>query len=263
VTAAQSKCESWLRAAEPGTRAEAHKCLANVAVLLALRQADSAWAEGKGGADHELAGLRVGVHHLDGAVELTPEDITIHQGRLSLLRMAGLMPEMANALEDSIRRHPGADWLPFWKAYPREFYEARRFEQAVLLYRVLDRRFPDDHAILSNMGAALAMMRRDAEALECFKRAVMLAPEDPLDNWNLARLYDYMGQLDLADAAYRRALSLQTGEAERADAACMYSEFLHKKRGDSKGACELQQKWACFQAACSAEAAPPERGARR
>ncbi|WP_243336706.1 tetratricopeptide repeat protein [Anaeromyxobacter soli] len=119
--------------------------------------------------------------HLDTAIELAPGDLSLHQGRLHLLRMAGLMAEMTTALESSIRRHPGSDWLDAWKAYPREYYEARQFQEAVLLYRVLDRHFPDDHTILSNMGAALAMLERDAEALECFQRAVKLSPDDPID----------------------------------------------------------------------------------
>ena len=212
---------------------------------LAWRAADDAKVEGRGGADVELAGIRRAVTHLDAAVELAPDDLSIHQGRLHLLRTAGLMVEMTQALEDSIRRHPRADWLPAWKAYPREYHEAQRFEQAVLLLRVLDRHFPDDHTIISNMGAALAILERDAEALECFQRAVKLSPDDPIDNWNLARLYDFMGKLDEAEKGYERALTLKQDEAARAAATCAYAEFLEKKRDDRTRACKLQLRAAC------------------
>jgi tetratricopeptide (TPR) repeat protein len=245
LAAAKSRCEGWLNAAELLTRAEGHKCLANVEVGLASRAADDARVEGQGGADEELAGIRRAVGHLDAAIELAPGDLSIHQGRLHLLRMAGLVAEMAKALEDSIRRHPGPDWLHAWKAYPREYYEAQRFEEAVLLYRVLDRYFADDHTILSNMGAALAMLQRDAEALECFQRAVKLSPDDPIDNWNLARLYDFMGKLDEAQSGYERALALKQDDAARANGTCVYAEFLEKKRNDRKRACELQRKASC------------------
>ena len=253
LAAAKAKCEGWLKAAEVRTRAEGHKCLANVEVGLASRADGEAKLEGQGGADKKLAGIRRGVKHLDDAIELAPGDLSIHQGRLHLLRVAGLMAEMAKALEDSIRRHPGADWLDAWKAYPREYYQARRFEQAVLLYRVLDSHFPDDHTIISNMGAALAMLERGAEALECFQRAVKLSPDDPIDNWNLARLNDFMGKLDEAQRGYERALALKQDDAARANGTCVYAEFLEKKRNDRKRACELQRKASCpAQTACTA-----------
>jgi tetratricopeptide (TPR) repeat protein len=256
LAAAKIRCGGWLNSPTTRTRAEAHKCLANVELGLASGQAEASRGEGRAGEDQALAGLRRAVKHLDVAIELAPEDLSIHQGRLHLLRMAGLMREMAEALEDSIRRHPGADWLPAWKAYPVEYHQSQRFEQAVLMYRVLDRHFPDDHAILSNMGAALTLLGRDREALPYFLRAVKLAPDDPIDSWNLARLYDFMGRLDEAQAAYERALTLTRNDAERAPATCQYAEFQEKKRKDLKRACELQRQGRCaVQTACPA--APP------
>lgn len=253
LVAAKAKCEGWLSGTSARTRAEAHKCLANVELGLSSRQAEASRLEGRPGADQERVGLRRAVKHLDAAIELAPEDLSIHQGRLHLLRMAGLMPEMTQALEDSIRRHPGVDWLPAWKSYALEYYQARRFEPAVLLYRVLDRHFPDDHTIISNMGAALTMLERDEEALACFQHAVKLAPDDPVDAWNLARLYDYMGRLDEAQVGYERALTLKRDEAARANATCLYAEFLEKKRHDLKRACELQRQVSCAaQTACAA-----------
>jgi tetratricopeptide (TPR) repeat protein len=251
--AAKARCEEWLNLPSARARAEAHKCLANVEVGLSSRQAEASRLEGKPGADQELAGIRRAVKHLDAAIDLAPDDQSIHQGRLHVLRMAGLMPEMTQALEDSIRRHPGVDWLPAWKAYPIEYYQAQRFDAAVLLYRVLDRHFPNDHTIISNMGAALTMLQRDEEALACFQRAVKLAPDDPVDAWNLARLYDFTGRLDEAQAGYERALTLKRDEAARSNGTCLYAEFLEKKRHDLKRACELQRKVSCAkQTACAA-----------
>ncbi|MFT3916562.1 MAG: tetratricopeptide repeat protein [Anaeromyxobacteraceae bacterium] len=243
--AAKTKCEARLGAMDARTRAEAHKCLANVEAGLAFREADEERVDGKAVTDVRLGGLRRAAKHLDEAVALAPEDMSIHQGRLHVLRLAGLLPEMVKALEDSIRIHPTRDWLPTWKAYPGEFYTARGFEQAVLLYRVLDRHFPDDHTIISNMGAALTMLQRDAEALDCFQRAVVLAPDDPVDNWNLARLKDYMGKTDEADAAYAHALELEPNASVRNRNSCVYADFIEKKKGDRKRACEVRKAAAC------------------
>jgi len=95
------------------------------------------------------------------------------------------------------------------------------------------------------MGAALAMLERDGEALDCFERAVKLSPEDPIDSWNLARQYDFMGKLDDAEKGYERALTLEKDEAARAQGTCVYAEFLEKKRNARKRACVLQRKASC------------------
>lgn len=251
VAAASERCTAWLEAPDLATRAEAHKCLANVEIAAAAGKAKAAASEGKPEADLVSAALRRAVEHLDAAIELAPGDLTIHQGRLHLLRMAGLLSAMVKALEDSIRRHPAEDWLSAWMAYAREYYEAQRFEQALVLYRVLDRHFPNDHRILSNMGASLVMLKRDDEALACFTQAVKLAPADPVDNWNLARMYDLTGKLDLAEKQYQRALSLKPDEPARMNGTCIFAEFLEKKRMAWERACELQRKAACReQTAC-------------
>jgi hypothetical protein len=68
-----------------------------------------------------------------------------------------------------------------------------------------------------------------------------LAPEDPVDTWNLARLYDFTEKLDLADQWYRKALSLESDPGKKREQSCAYARFVEKKLKDSARACKLQQ----------------------
>jgi Flp pilus assembly protein TadD len=78
---------------------------------------------------------------------------------------------------------------------------------------------------------------------------VRLAPDDPIDTWNLARIHDYMGKPELADAAYERSLALQTGE-QRCRSTCAYADFVQTKKNDAKRACEQQKEAGCPRSAC-------------
>ncbi len=211
---ARALCDGFLAATNRLVRAEGHKCLANVETCQAVSPQS----------------IERGVRHLEAALALVPEDLSVHQGRLHLLHLAGRHADMATALEQSIGLYQAPDPLSPWLAYPAALFQEGKYEQAVTLWRILARRWPDDHRILGSLAGGLAMLKRDAEALEAAQRAVQLAPDDPIDAWNLARIYDHGGKDALADAAYARALALDRDPASRRSKLCLVARFLETKR---------------------------------
>ncbi len=250
---ARSVCEPWLASKDAGTRAEAHKCLANVELGLAggamVRIEADPKTGGYLGTGYDAEGAGRAVKHLDQAALLEPQDLSIHQGRLHVLMLAARYEDMARSLEESAKAYRGRDAMDAWLAYPNELFQRRQFKPAIALLLVLDRLYPDDHRVAGNLSAAYAMLEQDEEALAWASKAVKLAPDDPIDNWNLARTYDYTGKPALADAAYQKSLALQTGE-QRKRSTCIYAEFVHSKKQDRQGACKLQKEAGCPTSAC-------------
>ncbi len=250
---AKSLCDPWLNSENPGTKAEAHKCLANVELGFAggakIRIEGNKRTGGFIGAGYDEEAASRAVKHLDQAVALAPQDLSIHQGRLHALMLAARYEDMAKALEESAKLYQGRDAMHAWLAYPAELYQRRQFKPAIALLQVLDGRYPDDHRVAGNMSAVYAMLEQDAEALAWATKAVKLAPDDPIDNWNLVRIYDYMGKPALADAAYQKSLALQTGD-QRKRLTCLYAAFVQSKIKDAKRACELQKEDSCPTTAC-------------
>jgi Flp pilus assembly protein TadD len=189
------------------------------------------------------------VKHLDQAALLAPQDLSIHQGRLHVLMLAARYEDMARSLRESAKLYKGPDALAAWLGYPSQLFDRRQFKPAIALLLVLNELYPDDHRVAGNMSAAYAMIEEDEEALSWANKAVKLAPDDPIDNWNLARIYDYTGKIALADAAYQKSLALQTGD-HRKRSTCVYAEFVQSKKKDSKRACELQKEAGCRTSAC-------------
>jgi len=250
---AKSMCEPWLDSEDAVTKAEAHKCLANVELGLAggakIRIEGDRKTGGYMGAGYDDETASRAVKHLDQAVLLSPQDLSIHQGRLHVLMLAARYEDMPRALEQSAKLYKGADAVDAWLGYPAELFNRRQFKPAIALLLVLDGLYPDDHRVAGNMSAAYAMLEQDEEALAWATKAVKLTPNDPIDIWNLARIYDYTGKPALADAAYQKSLALQTGE-QRKRSTCIYADFVQSRKKDAKKACELQKEAGCPPTAC-------------
>jgi len=180
--------------------------------------------------------------HLEQALKLTPQDLSIHQGRLYLLETSGRYSDMAKALEESCGSYKGADGLPSWLAYTAELFDAGQYRASLSLSKVLERHFPDSHDVAGNIGAALSALKEDDQALVYLRKAVEIAPSDPIDTWNLARLYDFMDKVELAETWYQKALALQSNLDQRRQQNCMYSSFVEHKLHDAKHACEIQKE---------------------
>jgi len=241
---ARALCTPWLRAPEAGKQAEGHKCLANVELcesesVVFLQPNDLGGAAMTSSYPPEA--VDKALRHLEEALKLTPQDLSIHLGRLHLLEISFRYPEMAKALDDSCSTYKGSEGVEVWLAYTSELFQQKQFRAALALLQVLDKHYPDSHQVLGNIGAAYEMLSQDEAAIHALQRAVELAPADPIDNWNLARAYDYAGKTELAEQWYKKALSLEPDAERRKGNGCLYAAFVEQKLHDRKRACQLQQ----------------------
>lgn len=240
---AEALCVPWLSSQDTGRKVEARKCLANVALCGEDQVSIQANDAGGGaiGPGYRKEAIEKALSNLNEGLKLAPQDLSLHQGRLHLLMVSGRFDELAKALDESSRLYTAPDELQDWLPYPAELFDAGQYNGALALLKVLDANFPNNHEVVANIGGVLAMQEKDEEALTYMERAVRLAPEDPLNTWNLARLYDYSGKLELADIWYQKALRLESDSEKRRSGACLYAEFLETKLKDPKRACDLQK----------------------
>jgi tetratricopeptide (TPR) repeat protein len=239
---ARALCEPWLELQNPVALAEAHKCLAGVELGLARVRAPE-----KEGVDprtvvprYQGPGVDRALEHVNAAMALSPNDLSIHIGRLVLLKRANRMDELAPALQESLSTYTGLDALDYWLIVPGEMFESQAYETALALYRVLEKKYPGSYRVLENVGVTLTQLARDTEALPYLEKAVELAPGDPLDNWNLAGAYERMTEPDIAEVFYRKAIDVQGEPETQRKWRCIFAEFLETVRHDRLTACEMQ-----------------------
>jgi len=192
--------------------------------------------------------------HLNAALKLAPQDLSIHQGRLHVLEISSRYSEMTSALDESCKIYNGPGGADPWIVYTSELFEDKHYQASLALLEVLEKYYPNNHEVLGNLGAVHAVLKNDDKAIQYLRKALELAPNDFVDAWNLARLYDYTEKLELADQWYRKALSLEPDPDKKREQSCAYAGFVEKKLKDSACACELQ-KASCpveEQTSCSA-----------
>ncbi len=242
--AARKLCTPFENSKVLAEQVEAEKCLSNVALV----GADAVHLEkDKNGQavmfdEYIPEAVDESLIHLNRGIQLAPQDLSIHQGRLHVLEISRRYNDMAKALDESCAIYKGKD-VPFeWLAYTSEFMDLGQYDAGLELAKVLDKHYPNNPDILGNMGAFLSMLKRDPEAIEVLKRATDLAPKDPINAWDLGREYDYAGQAGLADQWYRKALSLMTDDDQRRQSNCIYGEFIENKLKDRPRACTLEKQ---------------------
>lgn len=87
------------------------------------------------------------------------------------------------------------------------------FQEAVGYLELAAQRRPGNHRIWANLGNALWLADRAAEALVPCQHAVRLAPEDPVVYRGLANVYVDLGKFEEADRSYRRSSTLAADAA--------------------------------------------------
>lgn len=260
ASAARTLCERFTQSKEIAEQIEAEKCLSNVALF----GADSVRLEkDKNGQvvmydEYIPAAVDEALQHLNRGIQLAPNDLTIHQGRLHVLEISRRYSEMPKALEESCTIYKGPNVPDAWLDYSSELMNLRQYETGLALMKVLEVHYPNNPDIVGNIGAFLSMLKRDPEAIEYLKRATELAPNDPINAWDLGREYDYGGQDGLADQWYQKAIALDTNPEQRKQEWCVYAGFIARKLKDSRRACDLEKQNcdADKQTAC----APPDPG---
>jgi len=126
-------------------------------------------------------------------------------------------------------------------AYIAELFESGQLRADLELLMVLDKHYPNSHEVIGDFGAVYLKLKEDDKAISYLQRAVELAPDDPIDSWNLARLYDFAGKVPLADRWYLKSLSLENSPEQLRTNSCLYGKFVEEKLKDSKRACELEK----------------------
>ncbi len=91
----------------------------------------------------------------------------------------------------------------------REHHQAGRLVQAEEIYNQILHRQPDNAAVLSKLGAALAGQGKLAETLTQLLRAIELDPDLVEAHNNLGAAFQILGKLDESAAAFRRALAIK------------------------------------------------------
>jgi Flp pilus assembly protein TadD len=85
-------------------------------------------------------------------------------------------------------------------------------------------------------------MEKDDDAFRHLNKAVELAPNDPINRWNLARLYDFTDKITLAETHYSKAIADETDSERRDEMNCAYGKFVAKKLRDAERAQRIQPK---------------------
>ncbi len=256
IEEARALCRKWTSSIEIPRRVEGYKCLANVSLhgkeVLSLDANQAGGGVLSGGfppetVDEALAYLKKGL-------DLAPQDLSIHKGRLHLLQTASRYDQMAVALDESCRMYKGKEGAAAWIGFTSELFEDRQYSASLELLKILQKYFPDSHDVVGNTGSVYIMLQRDDEALAYLGKAVELAPDDSIDAWNLARLCDFMGKPSDANIWYQKALGLKWEDAgDLRSSRCLYADFVEHKLKDADRACALQRADcpASKQTACS------------
>jgi tetratricopeptide (TPR) repeat protein len=225
-------------------KVDGQKCLANLA--LCEGRSETPGHENNAGTaqaatEYSSHAVDEALAHLEQALKLAPQDLSIHQDRLHLLEVASRFDEMAAALDESCQLYKSKYGVQAWLNYSVELFEARQYRPALRLLGVLEKYFRDSHEVLGNTAAIYLTLGEYDMALNYLQRALRLSPEDPVDLWNMARTYDLTDKTSQAELWYPKALEVDTDEARRKTHACVYAGFVAKKLFDRARACTLQK----------------------
>jgi tetratricopeptide (TPR) repeat protein len=241
VAQARVLCEAWLGEPDEGHYGEAHKCLANVEIASARGLAG---ASAPGRTWERSTNLRAtsnsAVAHYDAAIAAMPLDLDAHIGRVDILILAGRYREANRALDESLGTFSSRALLDKWFRLLGRFQRSGDIDEGLDFLKIIERHHPLDHRVVSNLGALYAMTGNGAEALAYSERAVALNPDDPINKWNLARIYDRQGRIEDANRNYLEALAV-FGDADP-KARCDYAEFIGTRLGDAVKACQFAKE---------------------
>jgi tetratricopeptide (TPR) repeat protein len=242
--AAKNLCNPFVESKDTAQQVEAQKCLANASLCghsMTMLERDDAGG-GTMRDSYSAEAIDEALEHLNIGLKPAPQDISIHEGRLHLLEVSGRYSEMPKALEESCNAYSGKDAPDVWLGYSSELADLRQFNAGLDFMKVLNKHYPNNPDIVGNIGAILSYLKRDSEAISYLQEAVKLAPNDPINAWDLGRIYDYAGQIDLANKWYQKGFSLETDPSRLKESSCIHAEFVEKKLHDPTRACGLEKK---------------------
>jgi len=246
VDDAEKLCKSWQSSGDVVTKTEALKCLANVALqrgqILSLQGNDA--GGGYLGEGYKPEAVDAAVAYLDEALKLSPQDISIHKGRLYILETSLRFDDMAKALDQSIQIYQGKRGATEWISYSYEIIDKGLYHPALEILAVLEKYYPDSNEVLGNTGACLMILHEDEKALPYLQRAAAISPNDPIDVWNVGQANNHLGNYKTADLWYQKALALPPSKDEGVpkDMVCLYGKFVDEKLHDKARACTFEER---------------------
>jgi tetratricopeptide (TPR) repeat protein len=237
-------CDALLAAENTKTSFSAHMCKVNAALCgnsgISIAGGQKEGFAMSGG--FAPGAVTEALSWIDKAEALYPQNIKAIQTRLQLLVATGDGIAAGQALDAYLKRaknKPGVDeWLNTFGAY----FGQRKMDAAIAFGKVIEKHYPNSHQIHGNLGGAYAQMEKDVDAFRHLNKAVELAPNDPINRWNLARLYDFTNKVTLAETHYSKAIADETDSERRNEMNCAYSKFVGKKLKDTARAKRLQPK---------------------
>jgi serine/threonine-protein kinase len=131
----------------------------------------------------------------------------------ALGRMADSPESAVELLEAAQRKHPGDFWLNHELAYYLQSLQPPRPADALGFYRAALAVRPGSPGVHHNLGRALLLLGRLAEAESSFRRAIALQDNYSYAHNNLAVALLQMGRLDEAEAELHRAIAANPGNA--------------------------------------------------
>lgn len=239
---ARALCEAWLGESDEGHHGEAHKCLANLVIASPFGRQGNAIGAGAFGVRSAIsrAQSNAAVAHYDAALAALPSDSDAHIGRVDVLILSGRHREANLALDRSLSFFSSRILLDKWFRLLGRFQRSGEIDEGLAFLKILEKHHPLDHRVLSNLGAFYAITGNAAKALEYSERAVAINPDDPINKWNLARVYDQQDRIAEADRHYLEALAV-FGESDP-KARCDYAEFIGTRLGDAVKACVFAEE---------------------
>jgi tetratricopeptide (TPR) repeat protein len=243
--AAKALCTKFVDSQTIAEQVEAHKCLANVV----LCENSTILLEGDNAGGGTLRGsytpdaVNEALSHLNAALKLAPQDLSIHMGRLHLFEESGRYDDMVKALDESCGIYKGKEAPSAWIQYSPEFADLRQYEAGLEFSKILDKHYPNSPDILGNIGAFLNLLKRDQEAIPYLEKAAELAPKDAINAWDLGRAYDYTNENRRADEWYQKGLSLMSEPAQIKESRCLYAHFIENKLGQPARACSMEKQY--------------------
>ena len=241
IEKAKSLCESWLEEVNRGHHAEAHKCLANVAIASSRTDLEGMpdAPEGIFRSPVTREGVDTAVGHYAAAIEISPFDVEAHVGRTDILIVAGRYQEGNVMLDQSLKAFSSRSLLDNWFKLLGRFQRAGAVNEGLAYLKVIETHHPLDHRVVSNLGAYYAITGQPEEAFAYSTRAVAINPDDPINKWNLAKIHDQRGELQDADRLYREAIA--TIDPADARARCEYAGFIAMRMEDVDRACAFSE----------------------
>lgn len=158
----------------------------------------------RGTAAYENGAYAEAVAQYRNAVRIDPDNVDALNNLAQVLARTGHPDEAVPLLDRAIEKDPRR-WA-FWFNRAHAQGQLQNWKQAVNDYRAAVLLFPDDYATQYNLGLALRHTGDEAAAVSAFEQAVQLAPGESSFVLSLANGYTRLGRREEAAGVFRKFL---------------------------------------------------------